>query len=63
MYTRAREGDGESRTHVDDALGELAAVVLLDVLEVLLVLVGEGLGVEETDDDCAKEKREGKRSV
>ena len=60
MYTRAREGDGESGTHVDDALGELAAVVLLDVLEVLLVLVGESLGVEETDDDCAEERREGK---
>lgn len=42
---------GASRTYVADALRELATVLLLDVLEVLLVLVGERLRIEEADDD------------
>ena len=41
--------------HVDDALGELSAVLLLDVLNVRVVLVHHSLGVDRTDDDCRKE--------
>lgn len=40
-----------SWTHVDDTLRELAAVLLLHVLNVSLVLGSEVLGVQEGDDD------------
>lgn len=43
----------QKRTHVDDALRELATVLLLHVLEVSLVLLGEVLRVQEGDDDCS----------
>lgn len=45
------------KAYVDDPLRELAAVLLLHVLEVGLVLLGEVLGVQEGDDDCGSETR------
>lgn len=50
-----KQGRRRRRTYVDDTLGELAAVLVLDVLEVSLVLVDHGLGVENTDDDCGRD--------
>jgi hypothetical protein len=65
QYSAEAESERE-RAHVDNALRELAAVLVLDVLKVSLVLVDHSLGVEDTDDDCGESgkgrRREGRES-
>jgi hypothetical protein len=51
QYQVALGREKRFRTHVDDTLRELAAVLLLHVLNVSLVLGSEVLGVEESDND------------
>lgn len=44
-------GGSVASAHVDDALGEVSAVLLLDVLDVGVVLVHHVLRVDSSDDD------------
>lgn len=53
-----RQNQTRKGAHVDDPLGKLATVLLLDVLEVSLVLAGKRFGVEGGDNDCRRRSRE-----